>query len=98
MTSHLRVALWNTFQAPLFASRQHAWDWRSSLTAIYEYQHWLVHTLSSSEGVETGRLQKWFFDAALPWYEVYNFVELVASLIAKRVVTPSQLYQLLPSA
>ena len=89
----LRVALWNVLQPSLFASRPHHLDWRPRLVEIYEYQHRLVHTLSYQENHETLQLHGYFFNAALNWYDVYNFVELVASVVAKRFTNPTPLYQ-----
>jgi hypothetical protein len=91
----LSAALWNTFEPFLFADAE---EWPATLRRVYAYLHWLTyevpHRHYPSQARE--RLNDWYFSDDRVWYEIYNFCEFAANLIAGGLVgsRSGQVYQL----
>lgn len=85
VSSNLRVALWNTFQPVLFASRPNHVDWYPLLTRVHEYLHWITHDLTYAASVEIKRIERWYFSDHRSWFEIYNFVDFVALTLTHHI-------------
>ncbi len=55
--------------------------WRKRLEVLFQFLHWPVDELTYSWSNESIRLKKWYFDESREWYDVYDLVDFIPSLV-----------------